>query len=283
MTEYFDSIRKTVLERVTSPLSGTFIAAWAIHNWKVFFIAFGGDLPPGLRVHIINENYFTLVDFLLWPLLYAFIVLALYPILALGATHLWEWSKPKRKSIILKYEDQIPITQNEYKKMKLDFERETSDMQSRLNAKDIRIKGLMEEVEGFKSQLAEIEKEYNEKTINVGSPSRSPRTVNGQKKLVKVNPDYFFSPDESKLISTIFSGDSISILEKDLRPTLKLSPNETSLLVQKLMKNGFIEKTDNFLKLSYKGLETASEMKKMNEIKKAESAKTGKSSGGKST
>lgn len=110
--EILNSIKATLYDRVSSPLYGTFAFVWALSNWKIFYITFFADevfLKNSTRLDyivgyfskqsIIGEYsisaYFT--HLLLLPLLWALIIILLFPKLLIEVDKITLDYKKKRR------------------------------------------------------------------------------------------------------------------------------------------------------------------------------------------
>lgn len=283
MTEIIESIKNTVLDRVTSPLFGTFALAWSILNWKIFLIAFAGDLSPALRIHIISDNYLHWHNTIAWPTVSTLAFLGVYPYLAVFSTWLWERKKPQKKEIFLRYQNLTPISPEERDKLSKAFELETSEMQSRLQAKDIRINVLTEELDSFRAQQ-EIKKNQEttegisrvEKPINNREKiKQKDQTLSALKQFITgtslpqkedaphssiADEDHYpiLSDQEEILLINIFNTQAEIFYPKDIENLTSLVANKARLMIEQLKEKKLIEgNSTNGMKMSVLGLKYA--------------------------
>lgn len=50
----YESVKSAIRERLASSLTGGFMIAWTICNWRVVVLLFGGEIPPGTRVRSVS-------------------------------------------------------------------------------------------------------------------------------------------------------------------------------------------------------------------------------------
>ena len=87
ITDLRTSINSILYQRVTSPLFGTFIVAWLIWNWKIFYTTFiiDSDKIEKTRIDYIVENYNDPWNLIWFPLISTILLITIVPFISNGA------------------------------------------------------------------------------------------------------------------------------------------------------------------------------------------------------
>ncbi len=128
----FDPFSKTlgsvIDERLSSPLISSFLIAWSVWNYKVFFILFA-DMPLKDRFKWLHDERFSGMDFLAngigLPLIFTLVYIYWLPVPARLVYEAWRENQQKTDRIRNLYDDQKPIDHNEareYRRQFRDFE-----------------------------------------------------------------------------------------------------------------------------------------------------------------
>jgi len=165
--ELWKSIRANLYVRTSSPLSGAFIVAWLIWNYKAVFVLFS-SMPILDKFSFIETIHFT--DWTIaagqgfvYPLLSACAVILLYPIPARWVYQYTKIHQNKMKKIRQEIEDDAPMTLAESRelkqnlfRLKLEFLAEISKANDEISMKDSLINKLQSELgENAKSKPIE--------------------------------------------------------------------------------------------------------------------------------
>lgn len=122
LTEIKDSIKATLYERATSPLTASFFCAWIAHNYDVVLIVLSTSKPIEKIVYI---KYFAFPDALaifvhgfLLPLVYALVYLYVYPYPARMVFKHTRENQKALKDIQVKIEDETPLTNEQSREIR---------------------------------------------------------------------------------------------------------------------------------------------------------------------
>lgn len=126
-----DSIKKTINERLTTPLGTTFLISWTIFNWPII-LTFLSEYSSEHKIYIISEQYYDAITFFWKPLGCTFLVLLIYPLLSIVAYGLWEWAVPKKKIIKSNFGSTSLLTDDEKKQHDADMAQKEKNMEERL-------------------------------------------------------------------------------------------------------------------------------------------------------
>lgn len=76
------SVRSHVEDRIKSPFAGAFVLAWLAVNWKAILIVTFSSTSIEARIAALSASHLSIANTLLWPLLYAFIGVVGYYLIA---------------------------------------------------------------------------------------------------------------------------------------------------------------------------------------------------------
>ncbi|WP_347068625.1 hypothetical protein [Flavobacterium sp. WV_118_3] len=102
LKELIPSFKKSIDERLSNPIIGTFTVAWLVCNWKIIFIILFSDKKIEEKIKYIELNYSNSDSLILFPLLFSFVYLLIFPWLLLGIQILQYRANGERKSNQLK-------------------------------------------------------------------------------------------------------------------------------------------------------------------------------------
>lgn len=112
MDEIIKSIKATLYDRVTSPLSGTLIASWITWNWRIFYVTFfldQEDLIDSKNKLDYIQNYLENPDchwnLIWWPLITSAFFILIFPFISSGAYWLHLWFKNLNMQSKIIFED----------------------------------------------------------------------------------------------------------------------------------------------------------------------------------
>lgn len=158
LKDAINSISDVVVERVTSPLAGAFAICWTFVNWKILLVIFFSELDVLERIAYVEKNYFSINDLFLSPLLFTLLILLIYPLASLGAVALWEWLKPAKKKLRDKFDNKLPISEDDKRKLMNLFSDLEKKHYEKLEKKDAQISYLENIVETY-SKTASVERQ----------------------------------------------------------------------------------------------------------------------------
>ncbi len=107
------SLKSSVIERVSSPLAGSFILSWTIWNWKLLATMLLGDEETSSRIQIVLTKYYDTDHLIKYPLISTIIFILFYPVLSLSAFAIWEWIVPTKRRLKAYFEGKTPLTPDE--------------------------------------------------------------------------------------------------------------------------------------------------------------------------
>jgi hypothetical protein len=79
MKDLIKSLIETSTERIKNPFVGTFIFSWIAFNWKSIMFLLVSDMKIQDRISYVETNYYSILNFLIFPLLLAFIYIVILP------------------------------------------------------------------------------------------------------------------------------------------------------------------------------------------------------------
>jgi hypothetical protein len=156
-----DSIIKdfkaSLYERTASPLFVTFIASWAIWNFRMIIaILSSGELEPKLAKLdklIAPEFWDRVLQFGLYPLLSSLAFLIIYPYPARWVYKYWQTQQKLLKETRQKIEDETPLTLIEARKIRSQFGELQSRYRKDIDERDTTISDLREKCDGLEQRI----------------------------------------------------------------------------------------------------------------------------------
>jgi hypothetical protein len=149
LTEFKKSVNSVLNERLISPLFGTFAFSWCVWNWKILYLTIFVDTDKisEHKIDYIIDNYYSIYDLIIWPILATVVLLVIYPFLSIGAYYITlkfkKWKidiRNKQENLqVLSIEDSIDLreiirTQNErFDKLLTDKNKEITNLNNSIN------------------------------------------------------------------------------------------------------------------------------------------------------
>lgn len=115
--DYFQSVKATLYDRVSSPLWGAFSISWIAWNHRMLIVLFS-PLSPDEKFSYIGNYLYTdwgiyALYWGLWPLLTAAVFIGLVPALGEYAYRVSRFWKVRLKTAKLEYDGKTPMSQDE--------------------------------------------------------------------------------------------------------------------------------------------------------------------------
>lgn len=151
MKEFIQSIFESSNERIKNPFIGSYLTAFLVYNWRVFFLLVFSDAKIEDKIVVINHEYCH-IGAILWPLAISLIYILLVPYLNLFFDNLLSYSNDKQA----KRKKTGVINKLQLKKEEARYEREIAD--ERAGTKEV--KELQERIDAI-----EIENEIKTREI----------------------------------------------------------------------------------------------------------------------
>lgn len=118
MEDHKKMINSVVFDRLTNPLTSTFLISWVVSNWNLFYITFFvykyDDGMNKIDYLISKANSFHILEL---PLIYTGFLLFIYPLLVQWTYENWLELKQKRLDVKNKYDRKKTFTLEEYSKL----------------------------------------------------------------------------------------------------------------------------------------------------------------------
>lgn len=169
-----NAIKATLYERVSSPFISSFILSWCIFNYKILFILFSNmevrykfyeievlQQQPQVLMGIDLPIYpFTFI----YPFLAAIFYTLMFPFIEVWLTHVWMIGQKKIKSKKIQFEDETPISQEQYAALLKKLRQMDRDYQEDLERKDnecgIQLKIASSMAKQREDELEKLKKSY---------------------------------------------------------------------------------------------------------------------------
>jgi hypothetical protein len=161
----FDYIRKSIYlithERLTSPISGSFILSWIVWNWKaIYYLFFETSIPVYSKFVFINNSYIDVDYNLIYPLLSTIFFVGVYPLITTGGLYAWLQYKKWQTSIKNKIEGQELLTTEQSRAIRLEIAKQANYFDELMKSKD-------EEASRLKLQLNLKDTEIGQLTTQI--------------------------------------------------------------------------------------------------------------------
>ena len=133
--ELWTSLKEGIQERLSSPMLGTFLIVWVIHNWEISLLLLKSNKPIEQTIKNIQTNHSNFQDIFLTPAGLSLAILIIYPFLSsvfFGLSEagqsiknkikrkfsVWEWKSPKDfKKVLSDYHELRDKSSEERKKL----------------------------------------------------------------------------------------------------------------------------------------------------------------------
>jgi hypothetical protein len=157
-----NSIKATLHDRATSPLFGTFALSWLVWNHRAVAVMLS-PLPYADKFRYIDTTLYGpqfswqwWVFLFLGPLISTVLFLVVYPYPAHWAFKYWRSHQKKLKAIQQKIEDEMPVTQEEARKLRRELEDLVVDHDKQMVIKNAQVEAHKRDL--LDSQTNEIQK-----------------------------------------------------------------------------------------------------------------------------
>lgn len=143
LKDLLNDFRFYVKDRISKPLYPTFIFAFLIHNWKLIFWSFSHDMKTYEKIfaieHYIKNDPYKCIDLLVYPFLWALIVLVIFPVFHWAIIHITGWWEEILLQAIKRYKKNIRITQEKFNYL-LDLNEKLIEENNQLKLKSIEVR-----------------------------------------------------------------------------------------------------------------------------------------------
>lgn len=157
-----EDLKKNVVtqlsERMTSPLSGSFVISWGLWNYKFLVILFSNNTVTGTFLLIKNIAFptiwATLTNGILFPLLTALAYVFLYPY---PSKFVYKFTRERQREISIirqKIEDETPLTTVESRKLRRQHRQLQEDHAKELEKQEALVRDLKLELAGKSEESA---------------------------------------------------------------------------------------------------------------------------------
>jgi hypothetical protein len=140
-------LRAQASERIRNPLLGPFTAGWLVANWRLVSVLLFSDQSIEQRIQLIDENYLSVSNLLVAPLIFALLFALLIPWVNWGIQYLQEIANLGRRKHKL-------LIDTDYLRASSGRAEAQADL-NRILAKDQITQRQKDEIETLKRQLAE--------------------------------------------------------------------------------------------------------------------------------
>jgi predicted transcriptional regulator len=142
LSDTFQALASNVKDRVTSPIGGTFLAAWIVVNWKlVYYFTFNDDAVI-IKIAYITKNYSASKDTIYLPVFISIGYILFYPTLANFGSFVWAYTDQWSKRLSAKYiERKTPLYEhdrrnilNSMKEQAFKFKEERQELKNQIES-----------------------------------------------------------------------------------------------------------------------------------------------------
>lgn len=176
MTDFLDSLRETIKDRLSSPLIGPYIIAFLACNYKAFVFLFSG-LGPGEKIAEIDALYAHdkgLLEVFALPLAIALFYVFLYPFPARWIMRFTLYQNHLTRSMQQQVLEQALLTREEAQELVASFRKEKSALEDEIATYDrmvSRLKGELErknqEVDALESNAFELQEHVKKLNLDL--------------------------------------------------------------------------------------------------------------------
>lgn len=150
LKELSDSLKSYFNERISSPLSGSFIVSWLLVNYKFVLLTFS-DESIRTKYYIINEvlyppNAANYLPLFLYPILGALFYIFLYPFPARWTLRYAKWQQGLTSAVRVSYEEQQRLTIEQSRDLKSKIIDIQQEYDRKLEVKDLEVTALKQEL-----------------------------------------------------------------------------------------------------------------------------------------
>lgn len=151
--EISKSIKATLYERVSSPLTGSFIISWIITNWKTVLAIFS-SLPIESKIEFIQNLYsewwYYPVYGLILPLLTAILFILIYPYPTKWLYKYWHKNKIELRNEKIKLDSAQILDEFQSRELHEKINAQQDAFDEVINSKNEKISSLENELNGLK-------------------------------------------------------------------------------------------------------------------------------------
>lgn len=186
--ELLASVRFQLAERLGNPLSGAFIVAWLVANFRLLLVLFSdGEWREKLRyidATLYPDAYEWLRLGVFWPLIFALLYVFAYPFVAKKVIEFHRMRQKELREIAIRVEGETPITKEEKNRLLLklrqteaNWRKQVEDLQAENqalgDALDAAQKASQAVLAGPKEGIAEEDEERPENSVPDAEPAKT--------------------------------------------------------------------------------------------------------------
>ena len=173
-SDILNSIKATLYDRISNPLLGAFFASWFIWNYKFVWVLFSASTFPEKFQHIDKilypAGYLMFWHFLVMPACFAYLYLYWLPKLSHIVYEHYQTKQKELKEIKQKIEDEIPLTQEESRKLRTEIrmlevkhQEEMEMNRQKYQDQDMEVVRMTSEIDQLRNNLADAENKTESK------------------------------------------------------------------------------------------------------------------------
>lgn len=166
LDEISQSLKASLYDRVSSPLFGTFVISWCLYNYRFLLVVFSSSSIEEKFTYIDTvlhpDRLQTWLSLFVCPAIATFVFLLLYHYPARWIFRIWRTQQKRMKEIRSRIEDETPLTIEESKKFKKQYEKSLGFLQTEIIAKDHRLSALQERLEEVQNANDALKNELND-------------------------------------------------------------------------------------------------------------------------
>lgn len=259
-----NSIKSTLLDKLSSPLAGSFIPIWIIHNWKVVLTIFDSKLESEQKIKFIDNFYQTNHDKLITdPFFYTCLFIVIYAFLSIIAYTVWELPVPIKKIVSNFFGSTYLLTKTERDKIINErYEKETF-LQNNIDRLESELE---KEKKHSQWQIKSLEN-INEKNISDNSKTISDlkislaKEINNKKQTIKNNQaeKTDITEEQIEILKYLTKQPNSSEKTEELRKFIKDSnPNfehyQVEHIINSLFESNLFSEFHNAISISNEGM-----------------------------
>ncbi|MBD9483885.1 hypothetical protein IB229_12940 [Pseudomonas sp. PDM14] len=171
MFSMIDSVKSSVSERFSSPLTGSFIVSWLLWNYKFIFVMFS-DMKIHVKFSYIQNHIWTTpldigVLCFLGPIGTALLYLYLYPIPAKRVHKYWLREQNELRKQRQEADEVSPHTHLEWVRVRKELKVQVAELQTDLDSRDDIIDTLRADVDKLQRQLLDSQESVRERDVSL--------------------------------------------------------------------------------------------------------------------
>jgi hypothetical protein len=232
ISDITNSIKATLYERLSSPLSGFFICSWVLWNWRfVYIVLFADDLKGSERIGFATLTYpINGWNGIVYPAASAVILVTLYPFAGRIAYWTSLWHQKKFNDIFWSFETSKPLSVKDATELRLRYREMEKAISSLTEEKDEKIRSLEAELKAIAARAELLQK-----------PTLIPSIG------IEENPELIFTEEQGSVFRNL--ADKVltdSVYTDDLNPT-------ENRVVAIALANNLMKRTGNSYDLTDRG------------------------------